>query len=143
MMKYITAFLFLLFFTSAIQAQQFDPQKYIIEHEKDIAVEQPAPHHGGGNSVGYSFFKDAKDFKTTFRKRVLKPDAAIGYHQQKEDEVYYVVSGRGMMKLNEESYEVNSGDAILTRTGSSHSIKNTSKEDLVLIIVYEHQVKKP
>jgi mannose-6-phosphate isomerase-like protein (cupin superfamily) len=143
MMKYFATFLFLLFFSTTIQAQTFDPQKYIIEHEKDIAVEQPAPHRGGGNSVGYNFFKDAKDFKTTFRKRVLKPDAAIGYHQQKEDEIYYVVSGKGMMRLNEETYEVNSGDAILTRTGSSHSIKNMGKEDLVLIIVYEHQAKKP
>jgi len=140
-MKYFFSFLFLFFSITTIQAQTFDPQKYIIEHEKDIAIEQPAPHRGGGNSVGYSFFKDAKDYKTAFKKRVLKPEAAIGYHQQKEDEVYYIVSGKGMMKLNDETYEVNSGDAILTRTGSSHSIKNISNEDLVLIIVYEHQIK--
>lgn len=141
MMKYFATFFFILFFTIATRAQTFDPQKYIIEHEKDIAIEQPAPHLGGGNSVGYSFFKDAKDYKTAFKKRVLKPEAAIGYHQQKEDEVYYIVSGKGLMKLNDKTYEVNSGDAILTRTGSFHSIKNTGYEDLVLIIVYEHQIK--
>ena len=68
-------------------AQEFDPQKYIIENEKNIGKEQPGPHKGGGESIGYSFFNNVKDYKTAFRKRVLKPGAAIGYHQQKEDEV--------------------------------------------------------
>ncbi|WP_353134207.1 cupin domain-containing protein [Pseudopedobacter sp.] len=117
--------------------QEFDPQKYVIESEKNIAKEQPGPHKGGGESIGYSFFSDIKDYKTAFRKRVLKPGAAIGYHQQKEDEVYYILSGNGEMKLNDKIYNVKDGDAILTRTGSWHGITNKTKKDLVLIIVYE------
>lgn len=131
--------LFLLFtsITFCLKAQSLDPKKYIIEHEKDIVKEQPAPHNGGGNSLGYTFFNDALDFKTVFKKRVLIPGAAIGYHLQKEDEVYYIISGKGEMKLNNETYNVKPGDAILTRTGSSHSITNTTEEDLMIIIVYE------
>lgn len=141
-MKYILATIFIYLATyNSGWSQTFDPQKYIIEKESNISKEEPGPHKGGGNSVSHVFFKDAKDYKTSFRKRVLKPTAAIGYHQQKEDEVYYIVSGKGEMKLNEETYEVTSGDAILTRTGSSHGIKNTSKEDLVIIIVYDHHIK--
>ena len=117
--------------------QEFDPQKYVIESEKNIGKEQPGPHKGGGESIGYSFFSDIKDYKTAFRKRVLKPGAAIGYHQQKEDEVYYILSGNGEMKLNGKIYNVKDGDAILTRTGSWHGITNKTKKDLVLIIVYE------
>lgn len=117
--------------------QEFDPQKYVIESEKNIGKEQPGPHKGGGESIGYSFFSDIKDYKTAFRKRVLKPGAAIGYHQQKEDEVYYILSGNGEMKLNDKIYNVKDGDAILTRTGSWHGITNKTKNDLVLIIVYE------
>ena len=125
------------FFESIVYAQEFDPQKYIIESEKDIGKEQPGPHKGGGESIGYSFFNDVKDYKTAFRKRVLKPGAAIGYHQQKEDEVYYVLSGNGEMKLNDKIYNVKDGDAILTRTGSWHGITNKTKQDLILIIVYD------
>lgn len=137
MIKYSILFLFFTCLSFCVKAQSFDPKKYIIEHEKDIMQEQPAPHKGGGNSLGYTFFNDAKDYKTVFKKRVLKAGAAIGHHTQKEDEVYYIVSGNGEMKLNDETYSVKPGDAILTRTGSSHSLKNTTKEDLVVIIVYE------
>ncbi|GEM_PF-5281176 len=52
--------------------QEFDPQKYVIESEKNIGKEQPGPHKGGGESIGYSFFSDIKDYKTALRKRVLK-----------------------------------------------------------------------
>lgn len=58
---------------------------YILEHEKDIAVEQPGPHKGGGLTTAYPFFTKAPDFKIAFRKRVLRPGSAIGYHPQKED----------------------------------------------------------
>jgi mannose-6-phosphate isomerase-like protein (cupin superfamily) len=35
-----------------------------------------------------------------FRKRALHRGAAIGYHEQEEDEIYYVVSGTGELTLN-------------------------------------------
>ncbi|MFD1632049.1 cupin domain-containing protein [Pseudopedobacter beijingensis] len=131
----------ILFLGYKLSAQEFDPNKYIIESEKDIGKTQSGPHNGGGESIGYSFFNNVKDFNNVFRKRILKSNSAIGYHTQKEDEVYYVVSGNGQMTLNGKLYNVKSGDAILTRTGSSHGIKNIGKEDLVLIIVYEKMVK--
>ncbi|ADY51427.1 Cupin 2 conserved barrel domain protein [Pseudopedobacter saltans DSM 12145] len=137
MKKHLLVFGIFTSFGAFANAQEFDPQKYIIENEKNIGKEQPGPHKGGGESIGYSFFSDVKDYKTAFRKRVLKPGAAIGYHQQKEDEVYYVLSGNGEMKLNDKIYNVKDGDAILTRTGSWHGITNKTKQDLVLIIVYD------
>ncbi|RZK64884.1 MAG: cupin domain-containing protein, partial [Pedobacter sp.] len=47
-MKHLVTFLFLAIFITAAKAQSFDPNKYIIENEKNIAKEQPAPHQGGG-----------------------------------------------------------------------------------------------
>ena len=110
---------------------------YILEHEKDIAVNEPGPHNGGGNSVAHNFFAKANDCKLIFRKRVLHPGAAIGYHLQEQDEIYYIISGTGEMKMNNETFYVAAGDAILTRPGSSHGLTQTGKEDLVLIINYE------
>ena len=72
---------------------------YIIEHENDIAKQEPGTHNGGGNTIGYSFFTNAKDLKLVFRKRVLKPGSAIGYHLQNEDEIYYIISGKDFQKL--------------------------------------------
>jgi mannose-6-phosphate isomerase-like protein (cupin superfamily) len=112
---------------------------YILEHDADVAKTGPAPHDGPGRSTGYSFFEKAADFKQVFRKRVLHPGAAIGYHPQKEDEVYYILSGEGVMQMNGKEFPVKPGDAILTRPGSSHGLKQTGKDDLTLIIVYEKQ----
>lgn len=110
--------------------------KYILENEKDIGVEQSGPHNGGGVSTAYNFFSKAKNLKLAFRKRVLKPGSAIGYHDQSEDEIYYILSGTGSMQMNGEFFQVKAGDAILTRSGSSHGLKQTGTTDLVLIINY-------
>ncbi len=111
---------------------------YILEHDADVKREGPAPHDGPGRSTGYSFFEKASPtFKLVFRKRVLHPGAAIGYHLQKEDEVYYILSGTGMMQMNGTEFAVKAGDGILTRPGSSHGLKQAGKDDLVLMINYE------
>jgi mannose-6-phosphate isomerase-like protein (cupin superfamily) len=61
---------------------------------------------------------------------------------QKEDEIYYVLSGRGEMTMDGKKFEVGPGDAILTRPGASHGLKQIGSEDLVIMINYE-QVPKP
>jgi mannose-6-phosphate isomerase-like protein (cupin superfamily) len=111
-------------------------QPYILEHEKDIAKIEAGTHNGGGNTTGYSFFSKANGLKMTFRKRILHPGSAIGYHLQKEDEVYYIISGTGEMQMNDKTFAVKAGDAILTRPGSSHGLKQTGNKDLAIIIAY-------
>jgi mannose-6-phosphate isomerase-like protein (cupin superfamily) len=83
-----------------------------------------------------SFFSKADGLKMTFRKRILYPGSAIGYHLQKEDEIYYIISGTGEIQMNGKSFTVKAGDAILTRPGSSHSLKQTGEGDLSIIIAY-------
>ena len=68
---------------------------------------------------------------------MLHVGASIGYHKQSEDEVYYILSGTGLMTINGEELVVKAGDAILTRTGSSHGLAQSGKEDLILIITYK------
>ena len=115
---------------------------YVLERDSDIALEEPGTHGGGGKTIGYSFFKKTPNLKLVFRKRALKPGSGIGYHLQKEDEIYYVLSGRGEMTIDGKSFEVKAGDAILTRPGASHGLKQVGTEDLVIMINYE-QVPKP
>ena len=113
------------------------PGGYIVQHDNEVAANEPGPHKGGGNTVGHSFFSKTPDLRLVFRKRVLKPGSGIGYHVQQEDEIYYVLSGRGVMTLDGKPVDVVPGTAMLTRTGSSHGLKQTGAEDLVIIINYE------
>jgi mannose-6-phosphate isomerase-like protein (cupin superfamily) len=109
---------------------------YVLERDAEIAREEPGTHKGGGQTIGYSFFKDVPNLALVFRKRTFKPGSAIGYHEQKEDEIYYVLSGRGLMTVDGKEMPVGPGDAILTRPGSSHGLKQVGPEDLVIMINY-------
>lgn len=112
-------------------------EAYILEREKEIAVQEKGPHDGGGQTTAYPFFTKAADFNIVFRKRTLYPGSSIGYHLQEKDEIYYIVSGRGEMTINGKSFTVNAGDAVLTRPGNSHGLKPLNNSELSVIINYQ------
>jgi mannose-6-phosphate isomerase-like protein (cupin superfamily) len=117
------------------------PGGYVLEKDAEVASTEPGTHNGGGQTVGYSFFKTTPGLSLVFRKRALKPGSAIGYHEQHEDEIYYVLSGTGLMTIDGKSFEVGPGTAVLTRPGSSHGLKQTGADDLVIMINYEQPPK--
>jgi mannose-6-phosphate isomerase-like protein (cupin superfamily) len=114
---------------------------YVIEHDADVAKSEPGTHNGGGQTVGYSFFKSVPNLKLVFRKRALKPGSGIGLQEQKDEEIYFVLSGRGSMTLDGMTVVISPGTGVLTRTGSSHSLKQVGAEDLVIMINYEVEPK--
>jgi mannose-6-phosphate isomerase-like protein (cupin superfamily) len=126
-----------IFISVNARAQSTDTSKYILQNDVEVAKEESGTHNGGGKTIGFNFFGDAKSLKTVFKKRTLKSGSAIGYHLQKEDEIYYVLSGNGTMQMNGKTFAVKPGDAILTRPGSSHGIAPNAGNDLTILIVYE------
>ena len=124
----------------ATPSTKIAPGGYVLEHDADVAANEPGTHNGGGQTVGYSFFKKTPHLALVFRKRALKPGSGIGYHEQTEDEIYYVLSGRGTMTIDGKSFDVGPGTAVLTRPGSSHGLKQIGEEDLVILINYEQKV---
>jgi mannose-6-phosphate isomerase-like protein (cupin superfamily) len=124
---------------SSAVARQAAPAKggYVLERDAEVSKTEPGTHDGGGETVGYSFFAKTPNLRLVFRKRALKPGSGIGYHEQKEDEIYYVLSGRGVMTIDGKSFEVTPGTAVLTRPGSSHGLKQAGPDDLVILINYE------
>lgn len=121
--------------TTVCHAQPPRSDSYV-EQARDISVQQPGPHEGKGTTTAYPFFEDAEGFDIVFRQRALHPGATIGEHRNDKDEIYYVLSGRGELMLDGKHREVGPGDAILTRKGSTHGLKQVGKEDLVIIVVY-------
>lgn len=125
---------------AGVEAMQAPPPGgYIIERDADIARNEPGTHNGGGQTIGYSFFRSVPKLKLVFRKRVFKPGSGVGHHVQREDEIYYVLSGTGTMTLDGKTVDITPGTAVLTRPGSSHSLKQTGTEDLAVLINYEVQ----
>ena len=97
---------------------------------------QPSPHGGGGSTTAYPLFEDVADLDIVLRRRVLPPGAGIGLHRHTHDEIYYVLSGQGRYVLDGVAHDVGPGDALLTRTGSSHALFQTGDADLVILINY-------
>ncbi len=110
---------------------------FIVQHDAEIAKNESGTHNGGGQTIGYSFFDKTPGMKFVFRKRALHQGAGVGPHEQHEDEVYYVLSGKGLMTVDDKPVDMTTGTAVLTRPGSSHSLKQVGSEDLVVLIAYE------
>ena len=124
---------------TAIAFQSRPRGGYIVQRDAEVARDEPGTHNGGGQTTGYSFFAGTPNLNLVFRKRALKPGSGIGYHEQREDEIYYVLSGRGLMTVDDRTFEIGPGTAVLTRPGSSHGLKQSGDEDLVILINYEQQ----
>jgi mannose-6-phosphate isomerase-like protein (cupin superfamily) len=138
---FVVAFVLGVGLSRIVAAQKPAPGGYIVEHDNEIAKNEPGTHNGGGMTIGYSFFSKVPKLSLVFRKRALHAGSGIGYHVQTEDEIYYVLSGKGEMTADGKTFEVTPGTAVLTRTGSSHGLKQAGNEDLVILINYEQAVK--
>ena len=124
--------------TAILVAQQATAKGgFIVQHDAEIARNEPGTHNGGGQTIGYSFFDKTPGMKFVFRKRALHPGAGVGHHEQHEDEVYYALSGKGVMTVDGQAIDMTPGTAVLTRPGSSHSLKQVGSDDLVVLIAYE------
>ncbi len=49
------------------------------------------------------------------------------------EEIYYISSGKGVMTLGREMFEVREGDGILIVPGTPHCIRNTGNRDLRIL----------
>ena len=80
-------------------------------------------------------------------EETLPPGCAVTPHHHRDlEEIYYIVYGKGLMTVGENSREVGVGDAVYIPRGHRHSLKNTGTEPIKLILVcgpaffYEDQV---
>lgn len=74
----------------------------------------------------------------------VEPGASTAPHYHpRAEEIYYVLRGRGRLRIEEESREVGPGDAIAIPPGRVHTITNVGGERLVFLCCcapgYEHE----
>jgi uncharacterized cupin superfamily protein len=67
---------------------------------------------------------------------ILDPGTEIGAHSHHtEEEIYFMVEGTGRMTVDGEPVEMKAGDAVLTRSMSTHSFVATGDSPVKLFIV--------
>lgn len=69
-------------------------------------------------------------------EETLPPGCAVTPHRHRQiEEIYYIVSGRGLMTVGEETREVGAGDAVYIPRGHRHTLENTGDDPIKLILV--------
>ncbi|RPI75736.1 MAG: cupin domain-containing protein [Desulfobacteraceae bacterium] len=65
----------------------------------------------------------------------LAPGKEIEGHVDPMEEIYFVLSGTGLMQVDAESRQVNPGDATWIPTGSRHALLNNGQENCIILVV--------
>lgn len=84
------------------------------------------PDHDG-QPVGYSL-----------AHCVIRPgERSMRHHLEGASELYYLLSGRGVMHIGEEAREVRAGDALLIPPAAVQYLENTGEEPIVFLALVE------
>ena len=75
--------------------------------------------------------------------RVMPGQSTARHYHRLTEEIYYILSGRGLITVAHEQRTVVAGDAIAIRPGVIHAIANVGQEVLTLLCCcappYEHE----
>lgn len=111
-----------------------------IIREEDVKRDEAPPHGAIGRSTAYRISDAVPQPRTMeFRKRVLYKDAAIGPHPIAHDEVYYVVSGAGVVTSDGVAARIGPGTAAYLYDGAVVGIRQVGEEPLTLIVSYPNK----
>ena len=111
----------------------------MIRKSSDMVREIKEQMRGGKGSVEITHIFKQDELKGKARlcaKITINPGCSIGLHQHlNEEEIFYIIKGKGLVDDGGQCCEVTSGDSILTGNGASHSIENIGTEPLEMLAV--------
>lgn len=111
----------------------------MIKHQSDKKSEQRPAMHGGAGIVTLVFQVNREEVTQKCRlcaDLIIPPGAGIGEHEHlKEDEIYIVRQGSGLLNDNGSEKKVTAGDVIVTGNGAKHAIHNNGTTDLIITAV--------
>jgi mannose-6-phosphate isomerase-like protein (cupin superfamily) len=65
----------------------------------------------------------------------LPPGSAIGLHAHgRDEEIYYIMGGRGTMTTDEGVHQIGPGTATLCKSGGRHSLENISDSEMTVLV---------
>ncbi len=113
--------------------------------DEAATVREEAPPHGAiGMSTAYRISDSVPAPRSfEFRKRALHVGAAIGIHPIDHDEIYYVLSGTGVIHSDGGEQALKAGTAAWLYKGANVGIRQTGDVPLVLIIAYPNKAATP
>ncbi|HBY97750.1 MAG: cupin domain-containing protein [Ardenticatenaceae bacterium] len=113
----------------------------IIGTPETVAGNKAQFSHGGDGSYFVRTLLDqipGSSFKYV-RDLHLYPGSSVGDHLHSgDDEIFFIISGTGIMTVDGEARPVGPGTAVLTKSGSRHGLRNTGTDDLRVFVCCAH-----
>ena len=95
--------------------------------------------HGGTGPVDLYEIWESSDFKSGvdfFDRVVVPPGSTIGFYiHGKNEEMYIVLEGNGLMRVEDDEVTVGKGDMILNPAGGRHGLINNSDLDIDILVI--------
>jgi mannose-6-phosphate isomerase-like protein (cupin superfamily) len=97
--------------------------------------------HGGAGTLDWKCIlgrdETAGRMLRFIHDNVLAPGVTIGDHgHDVGEEYYYILSGRGVMVLDGERFDVQAGDMAAVYAGGTHALENTGEQPMRMIALY-------
>lgn len=116
---------------------------YVINVDEVEEVEQLHGQHWGGGDKPLTPSMRARGGKLGVTRSRLPPGRVMTpfHHHQLEDEVFFVLSGRGVLRYGDDIRLLRAGDCVScpAGTGKAHQIANPFEEDLVYLAIGPHE----
>ena len=111
----------------------------MVINEKEMLTETVEEAHGGRGITQIMHLIPLDKLPANasmFSIATLQAQSRIGVHTHlNESEVYYILSGKGVINDNGLSIPIKAGDSYLCCKGSEHGIVNDNDEPLVFLVV--------
>ena len=95
--------------------------------------------HGGKDSIHFFRIFESKDFESNCSfvdRSILPPGSSIGLHKHgQNEEMYFIIEGRGIMTVDGEEREVKEGYVVLNKANGTHGLRNESNKDLKILVI--------
>lgn len=67
---------------------------------------------------------------------IIDPGGKVPEHEHEQEEVYYILQGRGEMTVGDETEVLESISAVYIPPGQRHALKNNGEDELHMLFVY-------
>jgi mannose-6-phosphate isomerase-like protein (cupin superfamily) len=95
--------------------------------------------HGGGGEIRVKRLATGNMMYTdfdAFEWAELPPGTGVGLHtHSRTEELYFILKGRGRLRVNDEVYEVAPGDLMMMSLFGQHSIEPLGDEAIEMVVV--------
>lgn len=81
--------------------------------------------------------KAALDLRYSLAHAAVRPGQTTWLHSLRTSEVYYILGGAGIMRIDGETRDVRPGDAIYIPPGAKQQITNSGTADLVFLCIVD------